>query len=405
MGRVGIERLFTEEKIQFYAWMSFLLLVASYALRVLLALGVDGALVRDFFCFWAVSDLSLAGDPAAAFDSERLSAALQSIGSGERFYTWSYPPTFQLVVLPFALVPPLVAQVLWAGTGAGVFALAYKRLLPQRHSLLVVASSGLFVTNLYAGQTGIWLAALYLAGLASLREPERRWPWGAVAFGLAAFKPHLGLLIPITLLLSRQWAAFAMATATFVVFALASVLVFGVDLWWSFFEMAGTTLELLGASGYHPHLLTTFFSALQSFGVPTQFAYPIHWLLAAAVFAWSLWLMWRCRDPLLSAAVAICAGLLIFPYAYYYDLMLLVGPLAVLVRDALRSGWLPREPEALVVLWLAPFPSMFLMELGELSLGVVFPLLALVLVGRRARVQPAARSAENRIQPDACNAN
>ena len=71
MGRVGIERLFTEEKIQFYAWMSFLLLVASYTLRVLLALGVDGALVRDFFCFWAVSDLSLAGDPAAAFDSER----------------------------------------------------------------------------------------------------------------------------------------------------------------------------------------------------------------------------------------------------------------------------------------------------------------------------------------------
>ena len=43
MGRVGIERLFTEEKIQFYAWMSLLLLLASYALRVLLALGVDGA--------------------------------------------------------------------------------------------------------------------------------------------------------------------------------------------------------------------------------------------------------------------------------------------------------------------------------------------------------------------------
>jgi hypothetical protein len=316
MGRVGIERLFTEEKIQLYTWMSLILLVASYALRVLLALGVEGALVRDFFCFWAVSDLSLAGDPAAAFDSERLSAALQSIGSGERFYTWSYPPTFQLVVLPFALVPPLVAQVLWAGAGVGVFALAYKRLLPQRHSLLVVASSGLFVTNLYAGQTGIWIAALYLAGLASLREPERRWPWGAAAFGLAAFKPHLGLLVPITLLLSRQWAAFAMATAAFVAFALASVLVFGVDLWWSFFEMAGTTLDLLGASGYRPHLLATFFSALHSFGVPTQLAYPIHWLLAAAVFAWSVRLMWRCQDPLLSAAVAICAGLLIFPYAY-----------------------------------------------------------------------------------------
>jgi hypothetical protein len=98
------------------------------------------------------------------------------------------------------------------------------------------------------GQTGIWLSALYLAGMVSLIEPELRWPWGAAAFGLAAFKPHLGLLIPLTLLLSRQWAAFAMATATFIVFALASVLVFGVDLWWGFLESAGGTLELLGAS-------------------------------------------------------------------------------------------------------------------------------------------------------------
>jgi uncharacterized membrane protein len=84
--------------------------------------------------------------------------------------------------------------------------------------------------------------------------------------------------------------------------------------------------------------------------------------------------------------------------------MVLVGPLAVLVRDALRSGWLPREPEALVLLWLAPFPSMLLMELFGLSLGVVFPLLVLVLVGRRVRVRSLARPAENRMQPDVCGA-
>jgi hypothetical protein len=391
MDRPGIERLFTEEKIQRYAWMSLFFLVAGYGVRVVLALSVDGALARDFFCFWAVSELSLAGDPAAAFDWEQLRAAQQSIGSGEKFYTWSYPPTFQLVILPLALVRPLIAQVLWAVAGAAVFAFAYKKLLPQRHSLLVVASSGVFVTNLYVGQTGIWLAALYLAGLASLMEPERRWPWGAAAFGIAAFKPHLGLLVPLTLLFSRQWAAFAMATAAFALFAWVSVLVFGVDLWWSFIDMAGRTLELLGGSGYHPHLLTTFFSALRSLGVPAQLVYPIHWLLAAAVFASAVWLMWRCRDPLLSASVAICAGLLIFPYAYYYDLMLLIGPLAVLVRDALRSGWLPGEPEALVFFWLAPFPAMLLMQISGLSLGVAFPLLALVLIGRRVRVRHMTR--------------
>ena len=36
---------------------------------------------------------------------------------------------------------------------------ALKRLLPYRYSLLVAASTPLFVTNVYLGQTGIWLAA------------------------------------------------------------------------------------------------------------------------------------------------------------------------------------------------------------------------------------------------------
>ncbi|MGN5509364.1 glycosyltransferase 87 family protein, partial [Campylobacter coli] len=52
------------------------------------------------------------------------------------------------------------------------------------------------------GQNAFLTTALMGAGLAGL---ETR-PWLAgVAFGLLTFKPHLGLLIPVLLLLNGRW--------------------------------------------------------------------------------------------------------------------------------------------------------------------------------------------------------
>jgi apolipoprotein N-acyltransferase len=94
--------------------------------------------------------------------------------------------------------------------------------------------------------------------------------------------------------------------------------------------------------------------------------------------------MLRCRDPQLRAAVAIAASQLAFPYGYYYDLMALSAPLAVLARDGLRTGWLRGEREALAVLWIGPLPLLLALEWADISLGVAFPTLALALLLRRA---------------------
>ena len=59
----------------------------------------------DFLTFWSASKLSLSGDPAAAFDMEKLFEVEQATVPGiDKPFLWHYPPTFQLVTLPLALV-------------------------------------------------------------------------------------------------------------------------------------------------------------------------------------------------------------------------------------------------------------------------------------------------------------
>jgi hypothetical protein len=393
MTQSGTEGVFTAKKIRRYALLSLGLTLVGYVTRILINHDVVGGLSRDFMCFWSVSKLSLQGEAASAFDFGVLAPLQRSIGSGDTFYTWSYPPTFQLLILPLAYVSPLVSQFVWGAAGTFTMVVALRRILPQRQVVLVVISTSLFITNLCLGQIGIWIAALYLLGIASLLKSDAAIPWGAAAFGLAVIKPHLGLMIPVMLLIKKQWAAFAVAALAAITLVLASLVVFGFSLWQLFFEMAGTTMQQLGDAGYKSHLLTSFFSTLQSLGMPREVAYGLHGLFVVGLCVGTIRMLMKCSDTLLAAGLATTAGLLIFPYTYYYDLMLLLPAMAVLVRHALETDWLPRERELLVAIWLGPIPLLIIMEELDLSLGVIFPILALGLLIRRIEAFPEPKPA------------
>jgi hypothetical protein len=373
----------TAEKVRRYSLFSLVLISLGYVARIAINWGTEDGLSRDFLCFWAASDLTLQGAAASAFDIEILGPAERSIGA--KLFTWSYPPIFQLMTLPLALLPPVASQVLWCLAGCSAFAFGLKRVLPERYALLAACSTSLFLTNVYLGQTGIWITAFYLLGTLSLAAAPQRLPWGAAAFGLAAVKPHLGLLIPILLIVRREWQALAVATGALLIFVAASLLVFGPELWSLFFQMSGTTMELLNASQYKLYLLSSFFSAFHSLGVPTTEAFILHALLTSTVVGVAIRFIWISRDTQRAVALAIAAGLLIFPYVYYYDLLLLTAPLAILIRHGLAGGWLANEKGLLLLLWLGPLPLIAFAEIFDVSLGVVLPVLACFMIVRRIR--------------------
>ena len=94
-----------------------------------------------------------------------------------------------------------------------------------------------------------------------------------------AFKPHLGILIPITLIAMRQWPAFAAAILTASLFIVTSALVYGMDAWLWFWE---TTM-------------------------PHQMRYMPGWFMAGRLVGLPFWLAQAIQAAVaLGAAVLVC---------------------------------------------------------------------------------------------------
>src|SRR5690242_6919700 len=70
----------------------------------------------DFITFWGASDLTLHGKPQAAFDAaQSLAAQQKAIAETYVEFYWHYPPTFQLVAAPLALLPYALSYLIFIG--------------------------------------------------------------------------------------------------------------------------------------------------------------------------------------------------------------------------------------------------------------------------------------------------
>jgi hypothetical protein len=91
--------------------------------------------------------------------------------------------------------------------------------------------------------------------------------------------------------------------------------------------------------------------------------------------------MWRSRVSYTLKAAALATGvLLVTPYLFMYDLMVLAIPVAFLVRIGLRSGFRPFELPALGCAVLLVFSFMF----TGMPAGLGATLIVATLIMRRA---------------------
>ena len=106
----------------------------------------------------------------------------------------------------------------------------YKQLRLYAAFLILFAPAT--ITSFVTGQTGLLASALIVGGF---RLATTRPTLGGIVFGLASFKPQLGVLIPIALISARLWCTIAAACVTVLVLVLASGIAFGWSIWplWS----------------------------------------------------------------------------------------------------------------------------------------------------------------------------
>jgi len=87
--------------------------------------------------------------------------------------------------------------------------------------------------NVGHGQNGFLTAALLGGALVML---DHRPIVAGILFGLLAYKPQFGMMIPLVLAASGRWRPFAAAAATVLILALAATAAFGPHVWQAFLD-------------------------------------------------------------------------------------------------------------------------------------------------------------------------
>lgn len=336
----------------------------------------------DFIPFWSASNLIWQGKPEAAYDPRQLGAIIQDLVDGEPpNYAWLYPPTALLVVMPLAALPYLPSLTTWlALTFCGYLSLLWS-MVPSRRALVpILAFSPVFI-NLGHGQNAFLTTALLGWGLILL--PRRPWLAGLL-MGALIYKPHLGLLIPLALLASRNWSALAGASLAALGMIAASYLLFGEGVWIAYLDYSRLPRLALEEGVLPWPKMISAFAAARLLGASVPLAWALQGLVSL-VAATLVWRVWRRSDQYwIKVAILPAAALLAPPLVWDYDALLLGISLAALVILGRRDGFLDWEISALVWVWLTPLFWRQLTMTSCIPLGLMTLMLLVWLVARRS---------------------
>jgi len=352
----------------------------------------------DFSNVYAAGSYVLDGRAAAPFDWPAQHAREQAIfGAATPFYGWHYPPFFLFVAGALALMPYALALALWQGVTLALYLGTIWLILRSVSAradappdlltrdplwpLLAVAFPAVLI-NVGHGHNGFLTASLLGAALTVL---DRRPVLGGILFGLIAYKPQFGVLIPLLLIATGRWRAFIAAAGTVAVLAVATLIAFGPEVWRAFFASSHLTrVEVLEAGGTGWHKIQSVFAMVRMWGGGVALAYATQGAVAIALAAALIWL-WRSAAAYpLKAGALVIAIILATPYSLDYDFAVLAPAIAFLAADGFTRGFGPYQQSALAILWFMPLVARTAAEHTLIPLGVPAMLLVLLLVLRRA---------------------
>ena len=301
----------------------------------------------DFVNVWSAGRLVLDGHPAQAYDWE-IQKQVQIAVLGQSYegnFAWHYPPPFLFIASLLAHFPYSVAFIGWAAITLVPYLAVMRAIVGRTFGLLLAAAFPVVLTNTLVGQNGFLTASL-IGG--TLYLMPARPVLAGICLGLLSYKPQYGLLFPLVLIAASQWRVFVTAAIVAITMATLSWIAFGTESWQAFFHWMPMFSQAFLTEGRAPWWkLQSLFSLIRYFGGSEQLAWIFQWIMTASV-AVGMVLMWRSRISYPLKAAALATGtLLITPYLFMYDMMVLAIAVAFLVRIALATGFRRYELPAL----------------------------------------------------------
>ncbi|WP_299380552.1 glycosyltransferase family 87 protein [uncultured Kiloniella sp.] len=290
------------------------------------------------------------------------------------------PPFMAFIYSPFAKLPYVYGFIIWQVCNFLVLLITVNLLRQelvflQRFPLYkLIGCCFLFYPTLgwfmHAQATPIILL-IYVLSYKYLRH-DHDFKAG-FCLGLIAFKPQLAIALAIVLILKWRWQALLGGILS-VSLCLASGFIFLPDAMIAYMEVSPQFLDLLRSSNYPTWGIHSFFgfSVLLLDDIST-FASNLSTYIASGCTILLLCFLWHksaWKKDLnrwdLAMAITFIWGVLLSPHLYYYDLMLLLLPAAIII-NSIETG---RTDSTTMLFWIAITWAVCFMS-GFISIGQI----------------------------------
>lgn len=307
---------------------------------------------RDFLNFWMYGRAAWTPDPSRFYDPLLYKDALAALlGAAYPGQNWSYPPSIMLAAAAFGRLPYLVALLCWTALGLALFVWVARRYAGDWRLLAAMLLSPAAAFCLISGQSSFVTAAMLLTIFACL---DRQPLLAGILLGLLTLKPQLGLLFPVMLAASGRWRVFLVASATALLIAAATAMIFGPQVWIDFVQkgIPVQNLVLADPDRIGTPFFPTIFMNVRGIGASYTTAMTVQACFSAFAVG-AVFFAFRYRkeaDPHLLAALFLASSICASPYFLSYDTL----PVTCLAVMLLGAGTLDARGQVLakLIYWL-----------------------------------------------------
>ncbi len=349
-----------------------------------LLIGANGLLLAngqpvfgDFIAFWSAGRVALDGHPEHAYDVAIARAYQQLAVPGVAYVApWNSPPTFMLFVVPLAMLPYPVAAILFLLVTSAIYIYAALKILPDKRALIFALTMPAAVYHLGTVQSGLLTAGVTALAIHWLDKHPAR---SSVMIALLAIKPHLAIMWPVLLAVTRRGRTFLMTAVITAGFVLTAGLIVGYDAYGLFLDNLTDSQNLISDQRITTPAYASLYANLLALGAREWLAIGIHFASSVAALGSACWVF--VNGARNHQGAALCAATLLFsPYLFFYDFTLLGLAVALLgaPRDRVELG-------VAIIAWGAGL-SLAVGYLAPIPLCAVAAWLVLLTTIRRIRI-------------------